>query len=83
TGKPRGNVVSFVLDGMDPGEVSMILDSAFQIAVRSGLHCARDTHETIGTLEKGGTLRVSPNYFNSNHDIEQCIDAIRSIRKGI
>lgn len=79
---PRGSVVSFTLASMGPSEVSIILDNVFQIAVRSGLHCARDAHETIGTLDKGGVIRVSPNYFNTEHEIEKCIDAVQSVSQG-
>lgn len=82
-GKPRGSVVSITLENIGSGEAGLMLDSAFQIAARAGLHCARDAHETLGTINKGGTLRISPNYFNTGQDIEQCIEAIRSISQRI
>lgn len=79
---PRGSVVAVTPENIDPGEASIMLDSAFQIAVRAGLHCARDAHETLGTLDKGGVLRISPNHFNSKQDIEKCIEALQAIRQG-
>lgn len=77
--KNRGSLVSIQLEGYDPSEGAVILDEAFGIAVRSGLQCARDAHENLGTLNGGGTIRISPNYFNSEQDIQHCLDAIESM----
>ena len=77
--RSRGSIVSIQLKGYDPSEGAVILDEAFGIAVRSGLQCARDAHENLGTLNGGGTIRISPNYFNSEQDIQHCIDAIESM----
>ena len=82
-GKPRGSIVSITLEQINPTEASIMLDSAFQIAVRAGLHCARDAHETLGTIDHGGVLRISPNYFNTKEDIEICIKAIQLISQGV
>ncbi|MDR1922827.1 MAG: aminotransferase class V-fold PLP-dependent enzyme [Planctomycetaceae bacterium] len=77
----RGNVVSLQHETIPPDQIAMILDAGFGIAVRSGLHCAVDAHKTINTAENGGTIRISPNYFNNNSEIESCINALRSICK--
>ena len=39
-GMDRGSVVSATMDGIEPQELALLLDSEFDIAVRSGLHCA-------------------------------------------
>ena len=77
----RGNVVSFTVSGMDPGEVGFILDQEHGIAVRTGLHCAPAAHKTIGTYP-AGTVRISPAYFNTEDDITAFIDALRTITRG-
>jgi cysteine desulfurase family protein len=77
--RERSGVVSITMEGIDPMEVSMILDSAFDIAVRAGLHCAPDAHETIGTLQTGGTIRISAGRFNTEQDIDACLSALASI----
>ena len=77
--RSRGSIVSIQFEGYDPSEGALILDEAFGLAVRSGLQCARDAHENLGTLNGGGTIRISPNYFNSEQDIQHCIDAIESM----
>lgn len=80
-GFDAGCVVSFTLEGMDPAEISMILDAAFDIAVRSGLHCAPYAHTMLGTISSGGTVRVSPDWFTRDDEIEAFIDAISTIQK--
>jgi selenocysteine lyase/cysteine desulfurase len=74
-------VVSFNIRGYDPGEVATILDQAFDIKVRSGLHCAPAAHKTLGTYPKG-TVRISPGYFNTETEIEQVIQAITKIARS-
>ena len=76
-GHAAGCVLSFTLEGMESSEVAAILDSAFGIAVRSGLHCAPYTHRMLGTIASGGTVRVSPGYFNEPAEAEAFVDAIR------
>ncbi|MDR1268399.1 MAG: aminotransferase class V-fold PLP-dependent enzyme [Planctomycetaceae bacterium] len=75
----RGSVVSVQLKKFSPEQAASILDSGFGIAVRSGLHCAADAHRFMNTLENGGTLRISPNYFNENQHIDRCLDALRKL----
>ncbi|MDR2755315.1 MAG: aminotransferase class V-fold PLP-dependent enzyme [Planctomycetaceae bacterium] len=75
----RGCVVSVQLEKFSPAQAASILDSSFNIAVRSGLHCAADAHRFMNTLKNGGTLRISPNYFNENQHIDSCLDALRKL----
>ena len=64
---------------MDAIELSLILDNVFDIAVRAGLHCAHDAHATLGTLHSGGTLRISAGSFNTEEEIDFCIDALAQL----
>lgn len=80
-GPKRSGVVSVNLNGIDAMELSFILDNVFDIAVRAGLHCAPDAHATLGTLNNGGTLRFSIGSFNTEEDIDFCIDALTQISK--
>ncbi|MDR0886474.1 MAG: aminotransferase class V-fold PLP-dependent enzyme [Clostridiales Family XIII bacterium] len=75
----KGAVLSINIDGMDPVDVAMILDTSFEIAVRPGLHCAPDAHRTIGTIDIGGTIRISPGYFTTAEEIHAFIDAMKEI----
>lgn len=76
--KPRGAVVSFTLNGVDPSTIGFILDRDFDIAVRVGLHCAPLAHRTIGTFPEG-TVRVSPGIFNTCEDIDCFLAAMNEI----
>ncbi len=76
--KPRTPVVSFNIGEESSSEVGYILDQVFDIAVRSGLHCAPLTHQTIGTLQQG-VVRASFGYFNTQTEINQAVIAIRQI----
>lgn len=83
TGKERSRqipIISLIVDGYSPAELGIILDQAFDIKVRTGLHCAVLAHKTIGTYPHG-TIRLSPGYFNSIEDIEITIQALERIAK--
>lgn len=74
-------VISCNINGYEPGEVGVILDQAFDIKVRTGLHCTPEAHRCIGTYPKG-TVRLSPGYFNTEEEIDRTIQAISSIAKS-
>ncbi len=74
-------VLSFTVDGIEPGEFGVILDQAFDIKVRTGLHCAPAAHKTLGTFPKG-TIRLSPGYFNTMEEIELTLEAIEKIARA-
>lgn len=79
TAESRVGLVSFTVRGMDPQELAAILDSAYRIQVRSGLHCAPLMHTAIGTLPHGGTLRLSIGPFNTMAEVDRVADAIGEI----
>ncbi|WP_130805428.1 aminotransferase class V-fold PLP-dependent enzyme [Senegalia massiliensis] len=74
----RAPVILLNIGDEDSSEVSYILDSVFDIATRSGLHCAPLAHKTIGTLERGA-VRFSIGPFNTKDDIGKTIEAIKQI----
>lgn len=80
-GKKQAPIISFTIDGAEPGEVGAILDQAFDIKVRTGLHCAPAAHKTLGTFPLG-TVRLSPGYFNTIEEIELIVKAIERIAQS-
>ena len=72
-------VISFVVKGYESADVGQILDDEFDIAVRTGHHCAPIVHKIIDDTAHGGTVRVSVGYFNTEDDIDKLIEAIRSL----
>lgn len=79
--KKRVPVISINIGDIDSGEITFILDSEYDIATRSGLHCSPLAHKTVGTI-KQGTVRFSIGYFNTKDDIDRVIDALKKIEKG-
>ena len=73
-------VLSFNISGYTPGEIGAILDQAFDIKVRTGLHCSPETHKSLGTFPQG-TVRISPGCFNTSDDIDLIIQAVRKIAR--
>jgi cysteine desulfurase/selenocysteine lyase len=74
----RASVVSFLVEGRDPGEVGHRLEKRFGILVRSGLHCSPNSHRTLGTFPEG-TVRVSPGPFTTRKEISRFLAALRVI----
>jgi selenocysteine lyase/cysteine desulfurase len=77
-GAKQAPVVSFNIKGCEPGEVGAILDQAFDIKVRAGLHCAPAAHKTLGTFPLG-TIRLSPGHFNTTEEVDFTLEAIKKI----
>lgn len=76
---PRAAAVSFNIEDMDCADVAMILETYYNISVRSGLQCAPDTHRLLGTIGMNGTVRVSPGLFTTEEEIDAFLDAVREI----
>jgi selenocysteine lyase/cysteine desulfurase len=77
--RQRVGVVSVRVEGMQPAELSAILESSYGILTRSGLHCAPLAHETIGTLHTGGTTRLSFGPFLDVKDVQYAAEALTEI----
>ncbi len=78
----RVGVFSIRIEGLEPADLSALLEEPHGILTRSGLHCAPLAHETIGTLNSGGTTRLSLGPFLGDEAIAAAISAIREIAAG-
>ena len=78
SGKHR-NIVSFNLKNYKSGELGIILDNDFEIAVRTGYHCAPFIHRWLKDEKYLGTVRVGIGKFNTKEDIDALLEAIREI----
>ena len=79
--KLRGTgAVSFNVEQLNPADVGSLLDVGFDIAVRTGLHCAPLAHQTLGSFPEG-SVRVSPGCFNTKDDIDAFLAAMRTIMR--
>jgi len=77
-GADRLPLISCRVDGVASQDVGAILDGDFDIAVRTGLHCAPLVHTDLGTLA-GGTIRFSPGPFTTEAEIDQALLAMARI----
>lgn len=82
TAAGRVGVVSLSVADQDPQIVATLLDQVAQVQVRSGLHCAPGAHRSLGTLERGGTIRLSVGAFTSISDLDVALDALRQIAES-
>jgi cysteine desulfurase family protein len=74
----RVGTLSFRTEVLSAAELGGILDQAFDIAVRPGLHCAPYIHRALGTFPDG-TVRVSPGPFSTEEDIDRFTAALAEI----
>jgi cysteine desulfurase/selenocysteine lyase len=79
TAEARVGVISLSIPSMEPQVVATLLDEMGQIEVRAGLHCAPGAHRALGTLDLGGTVRLSIGRFTTPAEIEIAIETLRQI----
>lgn len=75
--KQKAAVISFVIDGIHPFDIGMILDKQ-GIAVRTGHHCTQPLMQIYGVE---GTVRVSFAFYNTIGEIDSFILALKKAIK--
>lgn len=71
-------VISITAEGWEPSDVGAVLDQSFDIACRTGLHCAPDACRTLGVYPSG-TVRLSPGPFTTEEEIDVTVSALEEI----
>lgn len=74
----RCPIVALNLAGLDSSLVSQLLAEEYDIASRSGGHCAPLMHRALGT-ERLGAVRFSFSYFNSKTELNRAVEALDEI----
>lgn len=77
--KKHVGIVSFSVDGFSSEDIGSILDEDFNIAVRSGYHCAPYIHKYLKDEKTLGTIRVGIGQFNTETDVKDLCVAISEI----
>ena len=77
-GKQTG-IISFVVEGYRSDDVGSILDEEFDIAVRTGYHCAPYIHDYLKDKPYGGTIRIGLGQFNTDNDIDKLTEALGTL----
>ena len=78
----RAPVVSFVIDGLEPGLVSAALSAEHAIAVRDGKFCAHPLVDALledAGVEARSAVRVSAGLANTDEHIERLLAAVESL----
>lgn len=78
--KKQVGIISTVFDGYSCDNIGNIL-SKNNIAVRTGLHCAPESHVFMGTAP-AGTVRFSISYFMKDSDFEQLDSILKYIEEN-
>jgi cysteine desulfurase family protein len=72
-------VMAFNVDGVEAGDTGTMLDVDYNIACRTGLHCAPRVHEQLGLDKLHGAVRFGIGPFNTDEHITTAIGAVREI----
>ena len=77
TAPDKGSILSFVMDGAHPHDVSTIIDRS-GIAIRAGHHCAQPVMERFGLT---ATARASFAMYNTRDEVDRLVEALKSARE--
>lgn len=69
------------IDGLDAGDVGIMLDVNHNIATRTGLHCAPLVHTQLKTAGIHGGVRFSIGAFNTEEEVDRAIEAVAEISR--
>lgn len=72
-------IISFMVEGVSSEDVGMILDEDFDIAVRTGYHCAPYIHHYLKDKSSLGTVRVGLGQFSTKEEVDKLVFAIIDI----
>lgn len=72
-------IISFSVDGFNSEDIGMILDEDFDIAVRTGYHCAPYIHKYLKDIGTLGTVRVGVGRYSTKEDIDKLIVGLKEI----
>ncbi len=78
--KQRVGLATFNIQDMNPHDVALTLDLEYNIATRSGHHCALPLMKELYQLNSGN-VRASTYLYNTMEEIDALIDAVAEIAK--
>lgn len=76
----RTPLVTLNIRNMDSGQIADDLYNRFNIATRSGAHCAPGVHEFFGTVNQG-MVRFSFSHFNTFGEADKAAEALRILEE--
>ncbi len=73
------SILPINVDDLEALNTGTILDVDYNIATRTGLHCAPLVHKQLGTIDIHGAVRFGIGPFNTEKHIKTAINAIKEI----
>lgn len=77
TAKHKTSVVSFIVDGVHPQDMGILLDN-YGIAVRTGHHCCQPL---MNRFEIPGTIRASFAMYNTKEEVDELVKGVEKAIK--
>jgi cysteine desulfurase family protein len=77
------STVTMNIKGREAGDVGIMLDGDYDIAVRTGLHCAPLVHRQLDIEKIHGGVRFSVGAFNTEEHIDHAIKAVKEITEWV
>lgn len=71
-----GGIFSFRIPGIDPHEISLLMDEMSNIAIRSGMHCM---HSWFNERNINGSARASLYFYNTKEEVKEFLETLRNI----
>ena len=78
--KQRVGLATFNIEGMNPHDVALALDLEYDIAVRSGHHCALPLMKELFSLSEGN-VRASTYLYNTLEEIDALIAGVEELAR--
>lgn len=78
----RTGIVPMNIEGYKAADVGMVLDEDYNIAVRTGYHCAPLIHKYLKDEDYAGVVRISLGKFNTKEEIDYLVKAVEEIAMG-
>lgn len=78
----RTGILAMNIEGYKAADVGVILDEDYNIAVRTGYHCAPLIHKYLKDEDYAGVVRISLGRFNTKEEIDYLVKAVEEIAAG-
>lgn len=73
----KGAILSFVVDGLHPHDLSDLLDRE-GVAIRAGHHCTMPLHDLLGITS---SARASFAFYNTMAEVNEFVSAVEKAKK--
>ena len=78
----RTGILAMNIEGYKAADIGMILDEDYNIAVRTGYHCAPLIHKYLKDEDYAGVVRISLGRFNTKEEVDCLVKAVEEIAMG-